>query len=98
MVDLHTPGGICYYRCMKSEKHAKLIMHIARIEGQLAAVRAALASDDCHKAAKTLLAATRSLHSARATCVKGFLSERVYRNAKITDASLMDDVDALIKA
>ncbi len=83
---------------MQDSKHTKLITHIARIEGQLAAVRAALTADDCHKAATTLLAATRSLHSARATCVKGFLSERVYRNAKVVDASLMDDVDALIKA
>lgn len=90
--------GICYHALMKNAKHAQLMAHIARIEGQLAAVRSALEADDCHKAAQTLLAATRSLHSARASCVKGFLSERVYRNAKISDKTLMDDVDALIKA
>lgn len=83
---------------MINQKHASLTAHIARIEGQLAAVRAALAADDCSKAARTLLAATRSLQSARATCVEGFLNDRVYRGAKVANKALLADVHALMKA
>lgn len=83
---------------MKHDTHVKLKAHLARIEGQLSAVRTALDSDDCSKAAKTLLAASRSLQSARALCVTGFLSERVYPNAKVADQNLLEDVRALLKA
>ena len=80
------------------QKHIELITHIARIEGQLKAVRAALEAQECSKAARTLLAATRSLQSARATCVETFLGERVYPNAKVSDKVLLRDVHALMKA
>ncbi|MDR3571684.1 MAG: metal-sensing transcriptional repressor [Candidatus Pacebacteria bacterium] len=83
---------------MQNKKHAVLAAHLARVEGQLAAARAALEADDCSKTARTLLAAMRSLQSARATCVSGFLSERVYRNAKVADTALLEDVRALMKA
>ena len=83
---------------MRKTKHAELSVHIARVEGQLRAVRAALEADDCSKAARTLLAATRSLQSARASCVAGFLSERIYRGAKVSDDALLVDVHALMKA
>ena len=83
---------------MKKGTHAKLTAHLARIEGQLAAVRDALEQDDCSKAARTLLAASRSLQSARASCVEGFLSEQVYSGAKVANAQLLKDVHALLKA
>ena len=83
---------------MQKTKHAELSAHIARVEGQLAAVRTALAADDCSKAARTLLAASRSLQSARASCVEGFLSERIFRGAKASDDALLADVHALMKA
>ena len=72
--------------------------HVARVEGQLAAVRAALAVEDCGKAARTLLAASRSLDSVRATCISEFLGSKIYGNAPVKDESLLADVRSLIKA
>ncbi len=83
---------------MKKKNHTQLQAHLARVEGQLSAVRDALDSDDCSKAARTLLAASRSLQSARALCGTSLLSERVYPNAKATDAALLEDVRSLLKA
>ena len=83
---------------MKKKNHSQLQAHLARVEGQLAAVRDALERDDCSKAARTLLAASRSLHSARAFCITAFLSERVYPRAKTADATLLEDVHSLLKA
>ncbi len=83
---------------MATTRNAALIAHLARVEGQLAAVRAALATDDCTKAARTLLAATRSLSSARTQCVQGGMTERVYRGGKLRDKALLHDVEALMKA
>ena len=83
---------------MKKSKQAELIAHIARVEGQLAAVRKALEFDDCSKAARTMMAAVRSLQSARATCVECFMRERVYKDSRVMDAELLDDVHALMKA
>jgi DNA-binding FrmR family transcriptional regulator len=95
---LHTPRGMQYTVPMEHTTHIKLTAHLARIEGQLSAVRTALDQDDCSKAARTLLAASRSLQSARALCVAGFLSERVYPHAKVADPALLEDVKALLKA
>lgn len=83
---------------MKQDTRAQLTAHLARIEGQLAAVREALDADNCSKAARTLLAASRSLQSARALCVTSFLHERVYPRAKVADQALLADVQALLKA
>jgi len=83
---------------MKNTTHKDLCSHIARVEGQLAAVRAALSKNDCSKASKTLLAASRSLESARAACVTTFLSEAVYKGSRVADAKLLADVHSLIKA
>lgn len=83
---------------MTNKSHAQLSAHIARIEGQLAGARDALEQDDCAKVARTLLAASRSLASVRATCASEFLERKVYRNAKVSDASLLADIRALIKA
>lgn len=76
----------------------QLAAHVARVEGQLAAVRAALEADDCGKAARTLLAASRSLGSLRAACTNEFISNRVYRGAKVSDKKLLDDVRSLMRA
>ncbi|CAN5758630.1 hypothetical protein BH11PAT2_BH11PAT2_02580 [soil metagenome] len=87
---------------MSTKTHApstkELVVHVARIEGQLSAVRAALESDDCNKAARTLLAASRSLSSLRAACITEFITKKVYRNASVKDTQLLADVRSLIKA
>ncbi len=72
--------------------------HVARVEGQLAAVRVALEAEDCGKAARTLLAASRSLDSVRATCISEFLSSKIYGDAPVKDKALLADVHSLIKA
>ena len=72
--------------------------HVARIEGQLAAVRAALEADDCSKVARTLFAASRSLGSLRATCISKFMSEKVYEHVPAHNKKLLDDVRSLMKA
>lgn len=72
--------------------------HVARIEGQLAAVRAALEADDCSKVARTLFAASRSLGSLRATCINKFISEQVYPHATVQNKKLLEDVHSLMKA
>lgn len=72
--------------------------HIARIEGQLAAARAALETDDCNKTARTLLAASRSLSSLRASCISEFMSEKVYRGAAPRDTKLLEAVRSLMRA
>ncbi len=83
---------------MKQTDTLKLIAHVSRIEGQLAAVRAALIVEDCGKAARTLLAASRSLDSVRAACISEFFGTRIYGNATVKDTSLLADVRSLIKA
>lgn len=82
---------------MKNDHHT-LATHVARVEGQLAAVRAALEAGDCGLAARTLLAASRSLASVRSACVSEFLSERVYGKAPVKDKKLLEDVRSLMKA
>lgn len=91
------PWGYMLAWLHMKKSHTQLRAHLARIEGQLAAVRGALEQDDCSKAARTLLAASRSLQSARALCVSAFLSERVYPHAKAADSALLEDVHALLK-
>jgi DNA-binding FrmR family transcriptional regulator len=76
----------------------ELMAHVARIEGQLAAVRTALQADDCSKVARTLLAASRSLSSLRAACINEFISRKVYPNTSVKDEQLLADVRSLIKA
>lgn len=76
----------------------ELVVHTARIEGQLSAVRTALEADDCSKAARTLLAASRSLSSLRAACITEFITKKVYRDAFVKDTQLLTDVRSLIKA
>ena len=83
---------------MEPNNHAALAAHVARVEGQLAAVRAALNTNDCSKAARTLLAASRSLSSLRAACVSEFLSGQVYKRAPVKDKKLLADVRSLMKA
>jgi DNA-binding FrmR family transcriptional regulator len=83
---------------MQRKNHGELAAHVARVEGQLAAVRAALDADDCGKAARTLLAASRSLSSARALCVSEFLSGKIYKHAPVKDKALLADVRSLMKA
>ena len=84
---------------MKHHAHNKeLAAHVARVQGQLAAVHEALLADDCHKATRTLCAASRSLASLRATCASEFVSRRVYRGAQPSDAVLLEDVRALMRA
>jgi len=83
---------------MQRKNHAALSSHVSRVEGQLAAVRAALVANDCSKAARTLLAASRSLASLRAACVSEFLSGQVYKHAPVKDKALLDDVRSLMKA
>lgn len=83
---------------MRTKNHMQLQAHLARVEGQIAAVRDALERDDCSKAARTLLAASRSLESARAHCITCFLGERVYAHAKVADPTLLADVQSLLKA
>ena len=95
---LYTPWGICYIGSMNHKKHAALSAHVSRVEGQLAAVRAALSVNDCSKAARTLLAASRSLASLRAACVSEFMSGQVYSNAPVKNKALLADVQSLMKA
>lgn len=83
---------------MQHKNNAALISHVARVEGQLAAVRAALEAQDCGKAARTLLAASRSLSSVRAACVSEFLLRQVYKSAQVKDKALLADVRSLMKA
>lgn len=83
---------------MQKKHTTKLTAHIARVEGQLAAVRTALEADDCGKAARTLLAASRSLDSIRAICISEFLGQKIYGNAPVKNAALLADVQSLIKA
>ena len=83
---------------MQQNNHKELSAHVARVEGQLAAVRAALDSNDCGKAARTLLAASRSLGSLRAVCISEFLSGQVYKHAPVKDKALLADVRLLMKA
>lgn len=83
---------------MQNKIQVALSAHIARVEGQLASVRAALEAGDCGKAARTLFAASRSLASARATCIDEFLSSKVYKHALVKDKALLADVRSLIKA
>jgi DNA-binding FrmR family transcriptional regulator len=83
---------------MELKRTAALSAHIARIEGQLVAVRDALERNDCSKAARTLMAASRSLASVRALCATTLLEDRVYAGAKVHDEHLLDDVRLLIKA
>lgn len=87
---------MCYHTSVESKQ--QLIMHVARLEGQLAAVRSALEVDDCSKAARTLLAASRSLTSLRAACAGAFISTRIYKYAKVSDTKLLEDVRALMRA
>lgn len=84
--------------CMQKKKITDLVSHVARVEGQLAAVRAALEVQDCGKAARTLLAASRSLDSVRATCISEFLGSKIYGNVTVKDKALLEDVRSLIKA
>jgi DNA-binding FrmR family transcriptional regulator len=83
---------------MKHKNTTALMAHVARVEGQLAAVRAALEAEDCGKAARTLLAASRSLDSVRAACISEFLVTKIYGNAPVKDSTLFEDVRSLIKA
>ena len=83
---------------MKGNNHATLSAHVARVEGQLAAVRAALETNNCSKAARTLLAASRSLASLRAACVSEFMSGQVYNNAPAQNKALLTDIQSLMKA
>ncbi len=55
--------------------YKKLVDHISRLEGQLAAVKKELAqsSPDCDKASKTLLSASRSFATLREQFVSCFL-------------------------
>lgn len=75
-----------------------LIVHVARLEGQLRAVRAALEADDCKAVSRTLLAASRSLSSLRASCASEFISKKVYKGAKPADAGLLEEVRSLMRA
>ncbi len=92
------PWGYAMMARMDKKTHAQLSAHIARIEGQLAAARIAVESNDCNKVAKTLLAASRSLTSVRATCISEFMSQRVYSDAKVRDTGLLEDVQRLMRA
>lgn len=83
---------------MQHKHNSQLTAHVARVEGQLSAVRAALEANDCGKAARTLLAASRSLSSLRATCISEFLSSQVYKHAPVKDKALLADVRSLMKA
>lgn len=83
---------------MTHKNNTALTSHVARVEGQLAAVRAALEANDCGKAARTLLAASRSLASLRAACVSEFLTGQVYKSAPVKDKALLADVRSLMKA
>jgi DNA-binding FrmR family transcriptional regulator len=83
---------------MSTHTNKQLAAHISRIEGQLAAARKALATDDCSKTARTLLAASRSLASLRAACMSEFLSKKVYQGATPKDKKLYDDVQSLMRA
>lgn len=87
-----------YTMLMIHKKRSTLSAHISRVEGQLAAVRSALDHEDCGKAARTLLAASRSLDSIRAACISEFLTQRVYGNAPVKDVTLLADIRSLIKA
>ena len=89
---------MCNTDDMKQAYAPELIAHVSRIEGQLAAVRAALTVQDCGKAARTLLAASRSLDSVRAACISEFLGTKVYGDAPIKDEALLADVRSLIRA
>lgn len=83
---------------MQTKTQKQLSAHIARIEGQLAAARAALEADDCGKTARTLFAASRSLSSLRAMCIDQFLSNKVYRHSAVRDKKLLTDVQSLMRA
>lgn len=86
--DLHTPRGMLYSASMQSDKQ-KLIHHISRLEGQLAAVKKelALAEPDCEKASLTLKAASRSFSTLRMAFVSCFLEHDYLSKNKKLDAA-----------
>lgn len=59
------------------QQKQNIINHISRLEGQLAAVKAELTTDepDCIKASKTLLSASRSFAGLRESFVEAFLKK-----------------------
>ncbi len=61
-----------------SPSQKELLAHLARLEGQLRAVRVALESHDpdCQKASTTLAAASRSFASLRASFVTCMLTSK----------------------
>lgn len=75
-----------------------IIKHVARLQGQLEAVKNELAKDEpnCEKASTILYAASRSFASVRALYVKCFLSKEFLKNSR--DEDKLDHLLTLIKS
>jgi len=73
---------------MKSDKQ-KLIHHISRLEGQLAAIKKELVLDvpDCEKTALILKAASRSFSTLRMAFVACFLEHKYLNRKRDSDAT-----------
>lgn len=69
------------------DKRTKLIHHISRLEGQLAAVKRELqqTEPDCTKAALTLKAASRSFSTLRMSFVTCFLETKYISKTQTLD-------------
>ena len=85
---------------MRMDTRTSMVSHIARLEGQLAAVKAELQKEvpDCEKASKTLLSASRSFAGLREQFVESFLVTHFVDTAKIKKhASAFPELLTLIK-
>lgn len=78
----------------------KIIDHISRLEGQLAAVKAEVAKPepDCARASQTLLSAARSFAGLREQFVESFLLTHIVDERSVKDRTLLDRLLTLIKA
>jgi DNA-binding FrmR family transcriptional regulator len=77
----------------------KLIDHISRLEGQLAAVKKEILNQqtDCIKASKVILAASRSFATLRMTFIKTFLQKKYLLKASGEDEIKLDEFLSIIK-
>lgn len=78
----------------------RIIDHISRLEGQLAAVRQELTNEkpDCEKAGKTLQSAARSFAGLREQFIETFLLRYFINERTIKDRALFNQLIALIKS
>lgn len=83
-----------------NQERKKLIDHISRLEGQLAAVKQEMQKEepDCEKASKTLQSASRSFAGLREHFVGTFLLKYFIDEKKIKNKTLFTQLIMLIKS